>query len=341
VWLMVRIAHALDRATRLAGEPALTVLELLTHVFFERKLVPLEAAAVPVPVAAPAPSTTVNAVPSSSSSEQGGGSFWARLEASKKASPTPPPVATETAPSTTASAAPSSSSSEQGGGSFWARLEASKKASPTPPPVATETAPSTTASAAPSSSTSFQSSTISFPFVAPDGRGFHDQRQFRKYMFDTFYTFSDQVGRTLRKNLGEIDGQAFNLLRLEDCEVQLLDHCDAMHVEGLKRCKVFIAASCESVFLRDCHDCQFTMACKQLRTRDCTDCDVSLYSKTDPIIETSSRMRFSPFMGACPALDKVRPRGPAVIALRLPFAAVVCGGHARPSTQPLETSVRL
>lgn len=37
---------------------------------------------------------------------------------------------------------------------------------------------------------------------------------------------------------------------------------------------------------------------KQLRTRDCVQCDFYLYSQTDPIIETSSAMRFAPFNGA-------------------------------------------
>jgi Tubulin binding cofactor C len=62
------------------------------------------------------------------------------------------------------------------------------------------------------------------------------------------------------------------------------------------------AASCESVFLRECTGCTFYLACKQLRTRDCAECTVFLYSKTDPIIETSHHMRFGPFVGSCPQL---------------------------------------
>ena len=47
----------------------------------------------------------------------------------------------------------------------------------------------------------------------------------------------------------------------------------------------FIAASAESVFVRDCSDCVFTLAAKQLRTRDCKNCKVFLYTQTEPIIE--------------------------------------------------------
>jgi hypothetical protein len=64
------------------------------------------------------------------------------------------------------------------------------------------------------------------------------------------------------------------------------------------------AASCESVFLRECKRCTFYLACKQLRTRDCEDCTIFLYTKTDPIIETSTRMSFGPFLGSCPRLSQ-------------------------------------
>ena len=36
----------------------------------------------------------------------------------------------------------------------------------------------------------------------------------------------------------------------------------------------------------------------QLRTRDCVNCRFYLYSKTEPIIETSTKMEFAPFNGA-------------------------------------------
>jgi len=62
--------------------------------------------------------------------------------------------------------------------------------------------------------------------------------------------------------------------------------------------RVFIAACVDSVFVRNCTGCVFTVACKQLRTRDCEDCEFRLYCKTEPIIETSHGMAFAPFNGA-------------------------------------------
>ena len=81
-------------------------------------------------------------------------------------------------------------------------------------------------------------------------------------------------------------------------QVLLLDHADMVQVDALVNCKVFVGASSESIFVRECTGCTFTIACKQLRTRDCKDCVFHLYSKTEPIIETSSAVAFGPFNGA-------------------------------------------
>lgn len=70
--------------------------------------------------------------------------------------------------------------------------------------------------------------------------------------------------------------------------------------------RVFIAACVDSVFVRNCTGCVFTVACKQLRTRDCEDCEFRLYCKTEPIIETSHGMTFAPFNGAYVGHAEVR-----------------------------------
>ncbi len=116
----------------------------------------------------------------------------------------------------------------------------------------------------------------------------------------TFYTFTEKNDLQLVKKPGEIDGQPFELQRLSNCEVLLLDHSETVQADFLESCRVFIAASEESVFLRDCSDCTFTVACKQLRTRDCHNCKIFLHCKTDPIIELSDGITFAPFNGAYP-----------------------------------------
>ncbi|CAM9695978.1 unnamed protein product, partial [Choristocarpus tenellus] len=135
-------------------------------------------------------------------------------------------------------------------------------------------------------------------FTAPDGTKFTDRSEFRKYVFLTQYTFKDKVGECLKRLPGDIGGQPFDLTSLTECEVLLLDHSEAVQADDLKGCKIFIAACADSLFVRDCSDCIFTVACKQLRTRNCHRCVFHLYSKTEPIIEMSSEISFAPFNGA-------------------------------------------
>ena len=81
------------------------------------------------------------------------------------------------------------------------------------------------------------------------------------------------------------------------CEAVVADSTDMVQIDECVDCKVFLGASGESVFIRDCKGCTFYVACKQLRLRDCHDCKFSLYSQTEPVIETSDGITFTPFSG--------------------------------------------
>jgi hypothetical protein len=97
--------------------------------------------------------------------------------------------------------------------------------------------------------------------------------------------------------------QAFTIENLTDCEVLLLDHSDQVQVDFVKGSKVFIGGANDTVFIRDCVDCTFTVACKQLRATDCHNCDIYLFTQTDPVIELSDGMRFGPFNGAYSGIE--------------------------------------
>ncbi len=71
--------------------------------------------------------------------------------------------------------------------------------------------------------------------------------------------------------------QPFNITNVNNCTVMLLDHSNQIQIDKVKNSKVFVGPCCESVFIRDCRDCVFTVACKQLRTRDCVNCVFNLY----------------------------------------------------------------
>lgn len=140
--------------------------------------------------------------------------------------------------------------------------------------------------------------TASGAFVAPDGKSFADKRSLRKYIFATYYTFSGLSDERVSKEPGSINGQPFEVKQLGRCEVRLMCWSSQTQVDSSRDCRIFIGPCETSVFVRDCHDCVFTVACKQLRLRDCTRCTFHLFSETDPIIETSRDLTFAPFNGA-------------------------------------------
>ncbi|KAG6578169.1 dolichyl-phosphate beta [Phytophthora cinnamomi] len=141
-------------------------------------------------------------------------------------------------------------------------------------------------------------------FTASDGKTFEDRAAWRLYEFELTYTFRNKTSETLTKLPGQIEGQPFDLSDLDGCTVMLLDHINQVQIDNLSNCRVFIGPSSESVFVRNCSNCVFTIACKQLRTRDCSSCSIYLYSLTDPIIETSQDITFAPFNGAYCGIER-------------------------------------
>ena len=137
-------------------------------------------------------------------------------------------------------------------------------------------------------------------YTASDGTEFDTKREWRKYEFELSFTFKNKKNEQLSKEAGKIEGQPFDIAECEGCEIVITDHCDQVQIDQLKTCRVFLGASSESVFVRDCSDCTFYLACKQLRTRDCHNCTFYLYAKTEPIIELSDEICFAPFLGGYP-----------------------------------------
>ena len=134
-------------------------------------------------------------------------------------------------------------------------------------------------------------------FTTPDGKEFAEERAYRKYMFETYYSFRNQTGQKLVKTDGQIGGQGFALEKLDNCEVQLLDVSDSLLIDWVTNSKVFIGPTKESIFLRSCENTTFVIATKQLRTRDCKNCTFYLFCKTEPIVERTENCTFRAFNG--------------------------------------------
>jgi len=129
-------------------------------------------------------------------------------------------------------------------------------------------------------------------FTASDGKIFENRTEYRKYEFEISYTFSKKENaHDLVKLPGSVGGQPFDMANLKNCTCAVMDSTDQVQIDELEGCKVFLGATGESLFVRNCKDCTFYVAVKQLRTRDCTNCTFYLYCISEPIIEMSTDMK--------------------------------------------------
>ena len=138
-------------------------------------------------------------------------------------------------------------------------------------------------------------------YTAPDGTKFSDRSKYRKYLMKTMFTFEKKTGQkganALVKAPGTVNGEPFDMLDLDDCEAAMLGWASQVQVDRCKNSKILVGPVESSIFVRDCTNCEFTIACRQLRTRDCTNCTFHLISCTDPIIERSTDLTFTPYNG--------------------------------------------
>ena len=114
------------------------------------------------------------------------------------------------------------------------------------------------------------------------------------------YTFHDRRGETLIKLPKTINEQVFNINKLEDCTVYILDITVSIYVDDCNNCHFYIAPVIDSFFIRNSNNCVCSVACKQLRVKNCNDATFFLYSVADPHIEASFDTKFAPYNFAYP-----------------------------------------
>ena len=76
------------------------------------------------------------------------------------------------------------------------------------------------------------------------------------------FMFSQKKDEKMMKIPGQIDGRAFNIRYLEDCEASVFDNTAQVNVDQCKNCKLIIGPSKASVFVRDCENCTIYVACQ-------------------------------------------------------------------------------
>lgn len=125
-------------------------------------------------------------------------------------------------------------------------------------------------------------------------------------MILNFYSFKEKVNEPepLVKTPGTVSGNMFTIENCDNCTLAVCDNCETVHIDNIKRCKVFIGSAVSSIFIRNCEDSVFFTCSQQLRLRDCIRCDFYVFSVAEVHIETSNAVRFGPFRGGYPDHDK-------------------------------------
>ncbi|XP_072900249.1 protein XRP2 isoform X1 [Hemitrygon akajei] len=108
--------------------------------------------------------------------------------------------------------------------------------------------------------------------------------------------------QTLGRLPGKVAGEQFVIEECENCNIYIFDHSATITIDDCTNCRIFLGPIKGSVFFRKCVDCKCVVACQQFRTRDCRKMDVFLCCATQPIIESSTGMKFGCFQYYYPEL---------------------------------------
>ncbi|XDV35667.1 hypothetical protein PO909_005565 [Leuciscus waleckii] len=104
---------------------------------------------------------------------------------------------------------------------------------------------------------------------------------------------------------GKLNGQQFVIQDCENCNIYVFDHSATITIDDCVNCRIMLGPVKGSVFFRDCKDIKCVVACQQFRTRDCKKMDVFLCCATQPIIESSTGMKF----GCCRSIVPITKGG--------------------------------
>lgn len=116
------------------------------------------------------------------------------------------------------------------------------------------------------------------------------------------YMFNGLKDQTVGRLPGKVAGQQFAIQECENCNIYIFDHSATITIDDCTNCRIFLGPIKGSVFFRDCKDCKCVVACQQFRTLDCRKLEIFLCCATQPIIESSTGVKFACFQYYYPEL---------------------------------------
>lgn len=117
------------------------------------------------------------------------------------------------------------------------------------------------------------------------------------------YMIQDVKGETVGRMPGTVQGQQLLIQNCQDANIYIFDYSATITIDDCTNCNFFIGPVKQSLFIRDCQQCRLVLACQQFRTRDCRHIDAFFLCESQPIIESSSKMRLGCFRFFYPELE--------------------------------------
>lgn len=86
----------------------------------------------------------------------------------------------------------------------------------------------------------------------------------------------------------------FKITNCKESNIYIHDFHNTASVLNCEDCTIIMGPNSSSVFVRDCKNCKMVITAKQLRVRDCHGLRISLYTQTEPVIESSTGITIIP-----------------------------------------------
>jgi len=110
------------------------------------------------------------------------------------------------------------------------------------------------------------------------------------------YTFtSASSNKTTTRDYKSISGNAVSISNVKNGTIMISDHIGGAIVDDCSESKLFLGASSESVFIRDCKDMIIYSICTQFRIRDCHNLKIILHCESRPAIESCTNIKLHPW----------------------------------------------
>lgn len=106
--------------------------------------------------------------------------------------------------------------------------------------------------------------------------------------------FDKRENEFCKKLPGQVDGKMFKITNCKESNIYIHDYHDTASVLNCENSVIVMGPNSSSVFVRDCKYCKMVITAKQLRIRDCHGLTISLYTQTEPVIESSTGITIIP-----------------------------------------------